>query len=295
MNKKRFSKGWNNGCNDCYRLPLIEKMEAVTIKSNKKRKIDDVNDGISNQVSKSSLKNGSEKASNASKEQGNKKKVKIVVPGDSEDQSGAVNPAAKRQKKQPKEDKSPSTEVNGEENGEDGKPQLNNKQLKKLKQKRKKQKKKKGLKKLQEIQEQKNEEGTTSSVEKNDRHRDFATDLTEYLSRWRQHQLSGTASTSSEPIWKFNKVLQEWALQHCLDKQYVSSDLFKNLIPYILTVQGKAKNRFMTKLEEINNQEGPQEPQTDNDDSNADTEALLLSIAKKRASRLLKLVANLKD
>ncbi len=51
----------------------------------------------------------------------------------------------------------------------------------------------------------------------------------------------------------------------------------------------------MTKLEEINNQEGPQELQTDYDDSNADTEALLLSIAKKRASRLLKLVTNLKD
>lgn len=70
--------------------------------------------------------------------------------------------------------------------------------------------------------------------------RDFESDLLEYLSNWERRE--------SIP-WKFNKVLQAWALSNVFDKEKISSSTFKQLSPYLKSVQGGARTRL---LEEIN-------------------------------------------
>lgn len=180
----------------------------------------------------------------------------------------------KRRKESGENDAGESAEGEGEANG---KKKLNNKQLKKLKQKRKDAKKRKGEAKRQK----KLEEGVVTPQ----KHRDFATDLNEYLEQWEEDK----NSNSNEKKWKFNKVLQEWALQHCLQKQLVSSELFKRLTPYIATVQGKAKERLVTVLEEVMNREDETVPETAEGDD-GETLAILRSIEKKRAKRLLPLL-----
>lgn len=176
-----------------------------------------------------------------------------------------------------------STTDSGEpENSENaGASKPNNKQLKKLKQKRRLQKKKKALKKVEE-RKKKEENGEEIIIKR----RDFSSDLMEYLERWEAYHLSvkkgEDVTSAAQQGWKFNKVLQEWALQHCLDKTAVSSELFKRLLPYLLTVQGKAKERL---IEQLAKQTGDESVL----DSADDSDAVLLSITKKRANRLLKL------
>jgi hypothetical protein len=75
---------------------------------------------------------------------------------------------------------------------------------------------------------------------KNDRTRDFSGDLETYLEEWEQREADGAA-------WKFNKILQAWALDNCFYKKKVSSGLFKQLIPYLLTVQGGAMDRLVSR------------------------------------------------
>jgi hypothetical protein len=60
--------------------------------------------------------------------------------------------------------------------------------------------------------------------------RDFSGDLQEYLSGWEQ---KATAT------WKFNKVLQAWALSHAFDSDKIDDDLFLQLCPYLESVQGE--------------------------------------------------------
>jgi hypothetical protein len=76
---------------------------------------------------------------------------------------------------------------------------------------------------------------------KNDRVRDFSGDLETYLEEWEQREADGAAA------WKFNKILQAWALDNCFYKKKVSSGLFKQLIPYLLTVQGGAMDRLVSR------------------------------------------------
>jgi hypothetical protein len=191
----------------------------------------------------------------------------------SSDSKKQLNPALK------KSSKTKSSEASSnEEDGSEEKPtrqKKSNKQLKKQKQKRKELKKKK-----KELKKKQQEESGETPIQK---HRDFSTDLTEYLQSWEETQAA--SSSSSDKSWKFNKVLQEWSLQHCLEKQMISSELFKKLTPYLLTVQGKAKERLTESL-----QKAADENEVVNNSENNENEALFKSIAKKRAIRLLVLL-----
>ena len=70
-------------------------------------------------------------------------------------------------------------------------------------------------------------------------HEDFGNELRDYLAKWSARQLGG-----DNEGWKFNKVVQTWALDHCFDKKKIDAKLFKSLLPYILTVKGAALNRL---------------------------------------------------
>lgn len=84
----------------------------------------------------------------------------------------------------------------------------------------------------------------TSSEKKVDRTRDFAGDLDDYLELWEERESEGSS-------WKFNKILQAWALDNCFNKKKVDSALFKRLIPYLLTVQGGAMDRLTSRAAAI--------------------------------------------
>ncbi len=64
---------------------------------------------------------------------------------------------------------------------------------------------------------------------------------------------------------KFNKVLQGWALLHAFEKSMINSTLFKQLCPYLKTVQGGARNRL---LEEANKIISEAEKQVENSEGN---------------------------
>jgi hypothetical protein len=51
-----------------------------------------------------------------------------------------------------------------------------------------------------------------------EKRRDFGTDLIGYISSWNYRE--------SAP-WKFNKILQTWALDNCYDKKKIDTSLFK--------------------------------------------------------------------
>ena len=70
-------------------------------------------------------------------------------------------------------------------------------------------------------------------------HEDFGNELRDYLDKWSARQHGG-----DNEGWKFNKVVQTWALDHCFDKKKIDSKLFKSLLPYVLTVKGAALNRL---------------------------------------------------
>ncbi len=71
--------------------------------------------------------------------------------------------------------------------------------------------------------------------------RNFAIDLSEYLKTWRNDKTQ----------WKFNKVLQAWALDNCFSKDLVDKQLFHDLLPYIGTVMGQAKVRLTERADKI--------------------------------------------
>jgi len=71
--------------------------------------------------------------------------------------------------------------------------------------------------------------------------RDFSLDLGEYLRTWRINKAE----------WKFNKVLQAWALESCFKKDLVDKNLFHDLLPYIGTVMGYARTRLMERASEL--------------------------------------------
>jgi hypothetical protein len=78
-------------------------------------------------------------------------------------------------------------------------------------------------------------------VEAKSKSRDFSLDLGEYLSTWRTNKTE----------WKFNKVLQAWALESCFTKDLVDKNLFHDLLPYIGTVMGFARTRLMERADEL--------------------------------------------
>jgi WKF domain len=88
--------------------------------------------------------------------------------------------------------------------------------------------------------------------------RDFSTDLLGYISSWNYRETSGQ--------WKFNKILQTWALDNCFDKQRIDAALFKALIPYLLSIKGSAVDRLLARAEEIITKSCEDEDNEEDDD-----------------------------
>ena len=96
--------------------------------------------------------------------------------------------------------------------------------------------------------------------------RDFQQDLTAYLDAWTNR------NDGSE--WKFNKVLQSWAVQHALDESVVDKGLFKRLIPYLASMAGQQRQRFLDSIDSaIENGDSSQVASTDGTDSTAEGKA----------------------
>ena len=93
----------------------------------------------------------------------------------------------------------------------------------------------KALKKKKKKKKQQQEEASGNAG------RDFSADLEAYCTQWSQARES----------WRFNKVLQTWALEHCMDRARISKALFKSLLPYLATIQGGAKERLLAKVDKI--------------------------------------------
>jgi hypothetical protein len=75
------------------------------------------------------------------------------------------------------------------------------------------------------------------------RRRDHHGDLKNYLELWKNRD--------NNSGWKFNKVLQTWALSNALDKSVIDKSLFKELCPYLKSISGGAKDRFMSVIEGV--------------------------------------------
>ena len=73
--------------------------------------------------------------------------------------------------------------------------------------------------------------------------RDFSAALTEYLVLWKDRD-NGSG-------WKFNKVLQSWAVTHILSKKHVDKDLFKLACPYMAKMVGVQRERFLESVEKV--------------------------------------------
>jgi hypothetical protein len=73
--------------------------------------------------------------------------------------------------------------------------------------------------------------------------RDFQADLKEYLESWK--------SRDSGSDWKFNKVLQSWAVMHSLERNIIDKELFKMLCPYLATIMGVQRDRFLEAIEAV--------------------------------------------
>jgi len=95
--------------------------------------------------------------------------------------------------------------------------------------------------KAQKRNKKKKQGGQQQKVETGIAARDFSTDLEAYCTQWAQARES----------WRFNKVLQTWALEHCMDRARISKALFKTLLPYLASIQGGAKERLLAKVDKI--------------------------------------------
>ena len=73
--------------------------------------------------------------------------------------------------------------------------------------------------------------------------RNYVQEMLDYVEAWeRREQESG---------WKFNKVLQNWAIDHVFDRKLIKKDALKPLLRYLKTVQGSARQRIVDRAREI--------------------------------------------
>eukprot|EP01038_Epipyxis_sp_PR26KG_P014991 gene14991-20166_t len=93
--------------------------------------------------------------------------------------------------------------------------------------------------------------------------RNFEDDLRNYLSEWNK-KIASDKNNAVESSWKFNKVLQAWSLEHIFDKDKISSDLFKMLIPYVATIRGGALDRLILHMNNLI--DGKQVSESDDND-----------------------------
>jgi hypothetical protein len=125
---------------------------------------------------------------------------------------------------------------------------------------------------------------------KRKKNRDFSADFEEYLELWERREEDGSE-------WKFNKVLQAWALDNCFRKKKIEATLFKSLIPYLLTVQGGAADRLTTRAasilstdkEDVINDDGDDEVEPEEDaPEDEETSDVVTKSMMKRAKRVQK-------
>jgi hypothetical protein len=128
-------------------------------------------------------------------------------------------------------------------------------------------------KKKKEKKEKQNDNNTEEVIKRN--RRDFAADLEEYIKAWTLK--SGIIAPADDSIkWKFNKVLQSWAIDHCLHESSISSPLFYSCIPYLQSVKGAARIRMSTLAQDIidnkdnnnNNNNNEKDNENNNEDDN---------------------------
>lgn len=83
--------------------------------------------------------------------------------------------------------------------------------------------------------------------------RNFSQDLQAYLNSWKVTRDNERNEVKQEDIlpWKFNKILQAWALDNCFDKKKIDTLMFKELLPYIITIKGGAIDRLATRAQDI--------------------------------------------
>ncbi|RYH18826.1 DUF2373 domain-containing protein [archaeon] len=115
--------------------------------------------------------------------------------------------------------------------------------------------------------------------------RDFSSDLKDYLKAWKKRDIS-------DSDWKFNKVLQVWAIAHCLNDKRIDDILLKRLIPYLQSVQGGARDRMIQMLEDaVQGKLQEEEDKTEDDNAVIDLTDEQIhekhEVAKERASLIL--------
>ena len=71
----------------------------------------------------------------------------------------------------------------------------------------------------------------------------YASKLMGYISSWNYREVAGG--------WKFNKVLQTWALDNIFDIEKIDIALFDALVPYVVTIKGASVDRLLASAEEI--------------------------------------------
>ena len=71
----------------------------------------------------------------------------------------------------------------------------------------------------------------------------YASKLMAYISSWNYREVAGG--------WKFNKVLQTWAIDNIFDIEKVDIVLFDALVPYVITMKGASVDRLFANAEEI--------------------------------------------
>ena len=64
-----------------------------------------------------------------------------------------------------------------------------------------------------------------------------------YLTQWASRDAKKEPSS-----WKFNKANEIWILRHARDRAFVGKSLFKLCLPYIASVQGGARKRYLDEL-----------------------------------------------
>lgn len=62
-----------------------------------------------------------------------------------------------------------------------------------------------------------------------------------YIDDW----VNSVNDQSASSTWKFNKVLQEWALKNWQFKESVPTSLFKKLLPYFDSIRGSGRDRLL--------------------------------------------------
>lgn len=87
------------------------------------------------------------------------------------------------------------------------------------------------------------ESSVNKEVVNKSKSRDFSGDLGTYVLAWK-----GDRAVTG---WKFNKILQNWALAECLNGDAISKDLFHVLLPYLVSVQGGARDRLLERCDKL--------------------------------------------